>query len=148
MVKAVEATAAIAPLVKRHSIWGDYAQLFKVRVTSLIVITAWAGYYMGAAKSNGGSLSWTLLSALWGIGLTSAGAAALNEVLERDLDARMRRTQDRPLPAGRMDMATGWIAGSTAILVGSVSLALMTNVLTGVLAFATAVSYLALYTPL
>jgi heme o synthase len=148
MVKAVEATAAIAPAVKRHSIWGDYAQLFKVRVTSLIVITAWAGYYMGAAKSGAGSLSWTLLSALWGIGLTSAGAAALNEVLERDLDARMRRTQDRPLPAGRMDMATGWVAGSTAILVGSVSLALMTNVLTGVLAFATAVTYLALYTPL
>ena len=148
MVKAVEATAAIAPLVKRHSIWGDYAQLFKVRVTSLIVITAWAGYYMGAAKSNAGSLSWTLLSALWGIGLTSAGAAALNEVLECDLDARMRRTQDRPLPAGRMDMATGWIAGSTAILVGSVSLALMTNVLTGLLAFATAVTYLVIYTPL
>ena len=148
MVKAVEATAAIVPLVKKHSVWGDYAQLFKVRVTSLIVITAWAGYYMGAAKSNAGSLSWTLLSALWGIGLTSAGAAALNEVLECDLDARMRRTQDRPLPAGRMDMATGWIAGSTAILVGSVSLALMTNVLTGLLAFATAVTYLALYTPL
>jgi len=148
MVKAVEATAAIAPLVKRHSIWGDYAQLFKVRVTSLIVMTAWAGYYMGAAKSNAGSLSWTLLSALWGIGLTSAGAAALNEVLECDLDARMRRTQDRPLPAGRMDMATGWIAGSTAILVGSVSLALMTNVLTGLLAFATAVTYLVIYTPL
>jgi len=148
MVKGVEATAAIAPLVKKYSIWGDYAQLFKVRVTSLIVITAWAGYYMGAAKSNAGSLSWTLLSALWGIGLTSAGAAALNEVLERDLDARMRRTQDRPLPAGRMDMATGWVAGSTALLVGSVSLALMTNALTGALAFATAVTYLALYTPL
>jgi heme o synthase len=148
MVKAVEATAAIVPLVKKHSVWGDYAQLFKVRVTSLIVITAWAGYYMGAAKSNAGSLSWTLLSALWGIGLTSAGAAALNEVLERDLDARMRRTQDRPLPAGRMDMATGWIAGLTAVIVGSVSLALMTNVLTGLLAFATAVTYLALYTPL
>ncbi len=42
MVKAVEATAAIAPAVKKHSICGDYAQLFKVRVTSLIVITAWA----------------------------------------------------------------------------------------------------------
>ena len=148
MVKAVEATAAIAAAVKKHSIWGDYAQLFKVRVTSLIVITAWAGYYMGAAKSGAGSLSWTLLSALWGIGLTSAGAAALNEVLERDLDGRMRRTQDRPLPAGRMDVATGWAAGSTAVLVGSVSLALMTNVLTGALALATAVTYLALYTPL
>src|SRR5262249_968103 len=83
-----------------------------------------------------------------GIGRTSAGAAALNEVLERDLDARMRRTQDRPLPAGRIDMATGWVAGLTAVVLGTVSLALMTNLLTGALAVATAVAYLALYTPL
>src|SRR5215472_14972362 len=123
MVKAVEATAAIAPLVKRHSIWGDYAQLFKIRVTSLIVITAWAGYYMGAAKSGAESISWTLLNALWGIGLTSAGAAALNEVFERDLDARMRRTKDRPLPAGRMDLVTGAVAGCVATLLGTVLLA-------------------------
>src|SRR5215472_11791013 len=148
MVKAVEATAAIAPLVKRHSILGDYGQLFKVRVTSLIVITAWAGYYMGAAKSNAGSLSLTLLSALWGIGLTSAGAAALNEVLERDLDARMRRTQNRPLPAGRMSLATALVLGVAATLLGSTALALTTNVLTGMLALATALTYLALYTPL
>src|SRR5215468_530646 len=85
----------------------DYAQFFKVRVTSLIVMTAWAGYYMGAARSGVTSLSWTLLNALWGIGLTSAGAAALNEVLERELDARMRRTKCRPLPAGRMSAGTG-----------------------------------------
>src|SRR5262249_25728074 len=129
-------------------IWGDYAQLFKVRVTSLIVITAWAGYYMGAAKSNAGSLSWTLLSALWGIGLTSAGAAALNEVLERDLDARMRRTQDRPLPAGRWAVAPGWAAGPTAPLGGSVWLALMPNALPGALPFATAFTSLPLSTPL
>ena len=148
IVKPGEATAGIAPAVEKHSIWGDYAQLFKVRVTSLIVMTAWAGYYMGAAKSGAGSLSWTLLNALWGIGLTSAGAAALNEVFERNLDSRMRRTKDRPLPAGRMDLGTGLIAGSAATLLGSISLALTTNLLTGILAFATAVTYLALYTPL
>src|SRR5215813_8390542 len=142
------ATERASIVAIKRSLWGDYSQLFKVRVTSLIVITAWAGAYMASVASGVPAFSWTLLSALWGIGLTSAGAAAVNEVLERDLDARMRRTQDRPLPAGRMDMATGWIAGSTAILVGSVSLALMTNVLTGLLAFATAVTYLALYTPL
>jgi protoheme IX farnesyltransferase len=111
-------------------------------------MTAWAGCYMGAAKSGVSSLSWTLLNALWGIGLTSAGAAALNEVFERDLDSRMRRTKDRPLPAGRMDWVTGLIAGSAATLLGSVSLALTTNLLTGILAFATAATYLALYTPL
>jgi len=147
----VEQPSGIAPgvaAVKKHSLWGDYAQLFKVRVTSLIVMTAWAGAYMAAARSGVSSISWTLLNALWGIGLTSAGAAALNEVVERDLDAHMRRTQDRPLPSGRMQLSTGLIAGLVAAIVGPISLALTTNVLTGVLAFATAATYLALYTPL
>src|SRR5260370_16362616 len=98
---------------------GDYAQLFKVRVTSLIVITAWTGYYMGAARSGASSLSWTLLNAMWGIGLTSAGAAALNEVLERHLDARMHRANDRPLPPGRMETTTGPPASSAAPLIAS-----------------------------
>jgi heme o synthase len=130
------------------SLLSDYMQLFKFRVTALIVVTAWAGFYMGAAKGGASSLSWTLLNALWGVGLTCAGSAALNEVLERRIDARMKRTCNRPLPAGRMDVATGVIAGVTATVVGSLALALTTNLLTGVLAFATAVAYLALYTPL
>jgi heme o synthase len=141
-------SAAAAGEVRRHSATSDYAQLFKLRVTSLIVMTAWAGYYMGAVRSGVGSLSWTLLNALWGIGLTSAGAAALNEVLERDLDARMRRTKDRPLPAGRMSAATGLFLGVATTCVGSALLALTTNVLTGVLALLTAATYLGLYTPL
>jgi protoheme IX farnesyltransferase len=142
------AASTVAPLTRRPSVLADYAQLFKVRVTALIVMTAWAGYYMGAAKSGVSSLSWTLLSALWGIGLTSAGAAALNEVLERNLDARMRRTQNRPLPSGRMGVATGLILGILATLLGSIFLAFTTNLLTGALALATALTYLGLYTPL
>jgi heme o synthase len=141
--------AVAAPLkVAKFSALSDYAQLFKFRVTSLIVITAWAGFYMGAAKSGISSISWTLLNALWGIGLTCAGSAALNEVIERQLDALMKRTRNRPLPAGRMDVASGLIAGVVATLLGSISLALTTNVLTGVLAFLTAATYLGLYTPL
>jgi protoheme IX farnesyltransferase len=145
----VEVEAAAVPVVlKKNSLVGDYLQLFKVRVTSLIVMTAWAGYFMGAAKSGISSLSWTLLNALVGIGVTCAGSAALNEVLERRIDALMRRTRNRPLPAGRMSLATGLTAGILATLSGSVFLALTTNVLTGVLAFLTAVTYLAFYTPL
>src|SRR5215471_1597246 len=136
---------AAAPAVKKVSVVGDYTQLFKIRVTSLIVMTAWAGYYMGAARTGVPSLSWTLLNALWGIGLTSAGAAALNEVLERELDARMRRTRNRPLPSGRMSLGAGLTAGLVAVILGPVALALTTNVLTGLLAFATAAVYLVLY---
>lgn len=139
---------AATPLVKKGTLFSDYMQLFKIRVTALIVMTAWAGYYMGAARSDVSSLSWTLLNALWGIGLTSAGAAALNEVLERELDARMRRTRNRPLPSGRMSLSAGLTAGLVSVILGPVALALTTNVLTGVLAFATAATYLGLYTPL
>lgn len=147
IVHQVVESAPVAVL-RKPSLFSDYAQLFKVRVTSLIVMTAWAGFYMAASKSGVPSFGWTLLNALWGIGLTSAGAAALNEVLERELDSKMRRTKNRPLPAGRMDLATGVLAGMIAILAGTISLAFTTNVLTGVLTLATAVTYLTLYTPL
>jgi protoheme IX farnesyltransferase len=142
-------SGSTSPVVlKKSSLLGDYLELFKVRVTSLIVVTAWAGYYMGAAKSGVPSTSWRLLYALLGIGVTCAGSAALNEVLERKIDALMRRTRNRPLPAGRMSLATGLTAGILATISGSVFLAFTTNVLTGVLAFLTAVVYLACYTPL
>jgi protoheme IX farnesyltransferase len=141
-------TPAIPLVLKKNSLLGDYLQLFKVRVTALIVMTAWAGFYMGAAKSGIASLTWTLLNALVGIGMTCAGSAALNEVVEWKIDALMRRTRNRPLPAGRMSLATGLTAGILATVLGPVYLALTTNVLTGVLAFATAVIYLAFYTPL
>jgi protoheme IX farnesyltransferase len=132
----------------KQSALRDYAQLFKLRVTWLIVMIAWAGYYLGAARSGTSSFSWTLFNALWGIGLTSAGAAALNEVVERDVDAVMRRTRNRPVPSGRMDVSTGLVLGVATTLLGSFSLVLTTNVLTGVLALATAVIYLGVYTPL
>jgi heme o synthase len=141
--------ASTTPVVlKKNSLLGDYLQLFKVRVTSLIVMTAWTGFYMGAAKSGISSLTWTLFHALVGIGVTCAGSAALNEVLEHKIDALMRRTRNRPLPAGRMSLATGLTAGILATVMGPIYLSLTTNVLTGVLAFSTAVTYLALYTPL
>jgi len=147
--KTADAKTAAAPVVmKKSSLLGDYLQLFKVRVTALIVMTAWAGYYMGAARSGISSLSWNLLNALVGIGVTCAGSAALNEVLECKIDALMRRTRNRPLPAGRMSLATGLTAGVLATVLGPVYLAMTTNVLTGVLAFSTAATYLAFYTPL
>jgi heme o synthase len=144
-----ELKPAAAPVVlKKNSLLGDYLQLFKVRVTAMIVMTAWAGYYMGAARSGVSSLTWTLLNALVGIGVTCAGSAALNEVMEYKLDALMRRTKNRPLPAGRMSLATGMTAGILATVLGPTYLAFTTNILTGVLAFSTAAVYLAFYTPL
>jgi len=69
-----------------------------VRVVTLVLVTAWGGYYLGAMDSGVSSVQRGLLGALLGIGLVSAGAGALNEALERKTDARMKRTADRPSP--------------------------------------------------
>ncbi len=126
----------------------DYAELAKLRVTTLIVMTAWCGFYFGALKSGVSSFSWSLFHALLGIGFVSAGTAALNEVMEYKVDALMRRTANRPLPSGRMSLLHGTIAGVLLTVGGAFYLAIATNALTGLLALATAFVYLAAYTPL
>jgi heme o synthase len=126
----------------------DYAELIKLRVTTLIVMTAWCGYYFGALKSGVSSLSWTLFHALLGIALVSGGTAALNEVMEYDIDGHMRRTAQRPLPSGRMSMLHATLVGIALTVGGALYLGLTLNPLTGWLSLATAFTYLAAYTPL
>jgi protoheme IX farnesyltransferase len=138
----------VAPRPSLAIVLRDYSELIKFRVTTLIVMTAWCGAYFGAAKSGVSSVSGTLLHALLGIGLVSAGTAALNEVMERDLDAMMRRTAQRPLVTGHMGFAQGLAAGLMMVMGGSAYLALTTNWLAASLTFATSVVYLAAYTPL
>lgn len=126
----------------------DYRELFKDRVTAMVVLTAWAGFYMGSMQSGISSVQTGLLEALVGIGLVSAGSAALNECLERRLDAKMIRTANRPMAAGRIGLAHGILLGLAAIAVGSIWLARSTNLVTGTLTLLTAFSYVAIYTPL
>lgn len=126
----------------------DYAELTKLRVTSLIVMTAWCGYFFGAHNAGVPWLTWGLFHALLGIGLVSSGTAALNEVMEHDVDALMRRTAIRPLPAGRLSVLHATAVGVLASAGGSVYLAVFTNPLTGLLTLLTSIVYLAAYTPL
>ena len=126
----------------------DYATLTKARVTTLIVMTAWAGAYFAAAKTGVSSLSWTLLNALIGIGLVSGGTAAINEVVERDVDALMRRTSRRPLVTGSMSLWHASVVAFGMTIGGVLYLWATTNLLTAVLATLTSVSYLAVYTPM
>ena len=105
------------------SLLRDYAELMKARVTTLIVMTAWCGYYFGAQKAGVSSLNWGLFHALLGIGLVSSGTAALNEVMEYEVDGHMRRTAQRPLPAGRMSLFHATTAGVLATIGGSIYLA-------------------------
>jgi protoheme IX farnesyltransferase len=126
----------------------DYSVLIKARVTTLIVMTAWAGAYFAAAKSGAPLLSWTLLHALIGIGLVSGGTAAINEILERDVDALMRRTAQRPLVRGSMSLLHASIVAFGMTIGGIVYLGISTNWLAATLAALTSFSYLVVYTPM
>jgi len=130
------------------SLLRDYAALTKARITVLIVLTTWCGYFFGAHRMGVPWWSLGLFHALLGVALASSGTAALNEVLESAADGRMRRTALRPLPSGRMTKTHATVAGLMLTLGGSVYLAVYANLLTGLLVFLTVCVYLMAYTPL
>jgi protoheme IX farnesyltransferase len=126
----------------------DGFELFKVRVVALVLVTGWGGYYLGSMQSGVSSVQRGLLDALLGIGLVSAGAGALNEVIERKTDALMKRTADRPIATGRISLVQGTVASLSALSLGTLWLHFFANPLTVLLALLTAFLYIAVYTPL
>lgn len=122
-----------------------YADLVKARLTALVLMTTAVGFYAGQR----GAVDYARLGhALCGTALLAAGAAALNQLLERDHDARMRRTCNRPLPSGRLQPATVLLFGVAGAVLGLAWLALAVNWTTAALGGLSLVSYLFLYTPL
>jgi protoheme IX farnesyltransferase len=119
--------------------------LTKFRLTSLVLLTTLVGFYIGEEASVRYGL---LLNTLLGTGLVASGAAALNQLLEKDYDALMKRTRSRPLPAGRMQPDTVLLFGIVTAGVGITQLALTVNLLTSLLAAVTLVTYVGIYTPL
>jgi heme o synthase len=126
----------------------DLRELFKVKVVGMVLVTGWGGFYLASMQSGISSVQPGLLDALFGIGLVSAGAGALNEALERKTDALMIRTARRPLASGRFSLTAGILSGLGALTLGAVWLLLRTNLLTVALALLTAFCYVAIYTPL
>ncbi len=123
----------------------DYITLTKPELTLLSVLTALAGYYLGA----GGVLSASgLANTLLGTALVGGGAGALNQYIERRHDARMKRTENRPLPSGRIAPLEALLFGLLLAGGGILYLSLSVNALTGLLAAITCVTYVSLYTPL
>jgi len=124
---------------------GDYVELTKPNIVALILVTVAAGFYLGA---NGPLAIDVLAHALVGSALVAAGSNALNQILERRIDAQMRRTQSRPLPSGRLrtsaSAAFAWGLGGAGVLY----LVVFTNIIVAALAAATLASYVFLYTPL
>jgi protoheme IX farnesyltransferase len=122
-----------------------FADLVKARLTTLVLLTTLVGFYLGAR----GAMNVTLMiNALAATALLASGASALNQLLEREYDAKMRRTQDRPLPSGRLQPTTVAIFGGACSVAGLVYLALAVNLLTSVIGAVTLVSYLFIYTPM
>ncbi len=122
-----------------------YLTLTKPDVTFLVVITTVAGFYLGSR----GPLDWPLLlHTLGGTLLVAGGTAALNQYIEREMDSVMRRTAGRPLPSGTLQPREVLIFGLSTIIVGAAWLLLAVNWLAALVAVATSVLYLGLYTPL
>ena len=122
-----------------------YADLFKARLTSLVLLTTLVGFYVGFRGPVDFALMFHLLL---GTALLASGAAALNQLWERDHDAKMRRTQDRPLPTGRLEAQTVLMVGGALALVGLVYLAQAVNLTTSLVGATSLVCYLFVYTPL
>ncbi len=144
----MKATAQIlaAPSVACEKSWfGVFSELFKARLTLLVLMTTAVGYYLGTV---GGMSCLPLANAIVGTALLASGAAALNQLFEREYDGRMVRTQERPLPSGRLQPAAvawiGWVTAGAGIF----WLALGVNLLTALLGSASLVTYLFIYTPL
>jgi protoheme IX farnesyltransferase len=123
----------------------DYLALTKPRITWLILMSTGIGYYFG---QRGAVDVWVLLHTLLGTALLASGTATLNQWYERDADGRMRRTQNRPIPAGRVGARPAFLFGLGLIVLGEWALASKVNALTAWLGFLTVASYLLLYTPM
>ncbi|MCZ6746636.1 MAG: heme o synthase [Acidobacteria bacterium] len=121
----------------------DLLELTKPRITLLIVLTALLGFVLA-----GGTFGLTAIALLAGTALVSSGSSALNQVLERESDASMRRTENRPLPAGRLRPAEALFWGLLLSVGGLLILALSVNLLTAALAGLTLVTYGFVYTPM
>jgi heme o synthase len=132
--------------------WGntlsDYWALTKPEVNLLILITTGVGFYLGCGNEARPLSVTSLFNTLLGTLLVASGTGTLNQYIEREFDAQMRRTARRPAAAGRLKPATVLAFGIALAGAGSVYLAVAVNPLSSVLAILTLLTYLFAYTPL
>jgi protoheme IX farnesyltransferase len=146
-MKSAHATTAPAQvaLVRRGTVAGDYWALTKPRLNFLVVLTSAAGYYLGTI----GRPDWRAMAqAVAGTALVAGGAAVLNQVYERDTDRLMRRTRMRPLPDGRVRPEEARAFGLVLAAAGLMLLGFGANRTAALIALATLVVYLIVYTPM
>jgi protoheme IX farnesyltransferase len=131
--------------VSRNRVIGDLAELVKARLTLLVLVTTAVGFYLGSESP----LNYmALFHVVFGTAAAAAGAAALNQWWERGVDALMRRTRTRPIPAGRMRPLQALVLGVVLSSLGVGYLAIVCNALSAALAAITIAIYIFAYTPL
>jgi protoheme IX farnesyltransferase len=134
-----------APRTSVRIALADFAEMTKPGITLMVVLTAGLGFLL----AGGETFSFLLLVyTLLGTGLVSGGASVLNHVLERETDALMQRTANRPLPAGRMDPDVALLFGVAVAVAGLLVLYFAVNPLTALLGVAALAGYVFVYTPL
>jgi heme o synthase len=121
------------------------SELFKLRLTLLVLLTTLVGFYLGSR----GAIHYALMMhTVIATALLACGAAALNQLWEREHDAKMRRTEGRPLPSGHMRPDTVLVIGGVMSMAGLLYMALAVNLLASFLGGLTLAIYLFVYTPL
>jgi protoheme IX farnesyltransferase len=123
----------------------DYVALAKPRVVAMVLVTTAVGYYLGSA---GAPALMPLFFTLAGTALAAGGTLALNQWMERDLDARMERTRLRPLPDGRLQPLEALVLGAVLLWLGLAVLAASVGLLPALVTAGIAITYLFVYTPL
>jgi heme o synthase len=129
----------------RWRVVADLLVLTKPRVVLMVLVTTVVGYYVGL---SGAPDYVRMLNLMLGTLLAAGGTLALNQYLERDVDARMERTRDRPLPDGRLQPLEALLFGTAVTVAGLAYTAVAVNVLTALVTGTTVVLYLFAYTPL
>jgi protoheme IX farnesyltransferase len=122
----------------------DYLELSKARIVMMVLITTAAGYLIAAKPVDAVILLHTLI----GTAMVAAGTNALNQYIEREHDAKMRRTRLRPLPDGRITPRAALVFSSLIAVIGTLYLGFLVNWLTAALGAFTLTSYIFVYTPL
>lgn len=144
---ALDAPAAV-PAAGWRVLAADLVELTKPRIALMVALTAATGFVMASPGALGGMGLALLAHAVVGTALVAAGAGALNQVVEREVDARMRRTANRPIPGGRVDPDIALLWGVLLAVVGMGWLAAAVNLLTAMLAGLTLAGYVFVYTPM
>jgi heme o synthase len=143
-VNSEAAAIEARPIVTRGRI-ASYCELTKPRVLTMVLVTTMAGFYMGSGAEFDLALAFKVLA---GTALAAGGTLALNQYFERDIDAMMQRTCNRPLPARRLHPAEGLIFGVATTFAGIAYLWNAVNPLSAIVTALITILYLAAYTPM